>query len=155
MYYTMITTTTMNKATNKRTIGGSAKKISEMYERLKTDWDDFSSPLRKDKTELVVREIYNQKIVNIKTNAHNNNALERMSFDEGSEERRIRNALYFIEREIEEYKEDVDNILHNYRDIKNTIGDKQLRECNKLFKKCISDTHKDLNELKNKYVWDI
>lgn len=146
--------TEIDAPTNKR-ITGSANKISEMYETLKKDWNDFSSPLRKDKTELVVIGIDNQKIINIKTNVYNNNALAAMAFDDGSEERQIRNALHFIERDIEQYKEHVDNILHNYQDIKERIGDKRLRECNKELKRWILDTHNDLHELKNKYIWDV
>ena len=139
---------------NKRTTG-TANKISEMYETLKKDWNDFSSPLRKNKTELVVREIDNQKFINIKTIECNQNALASMCFDEGTEERQIRNALYFIEKDIEIYKEHVDNILHNYQDIKELIGDKRLRECNKELKRWILDTRNDLHELKNKYIWDV
>jgi hypothetical protein len=146
--------TELDVPTNKRT-NGSANKISEMYEMLKKDWNEFSSPLRKDKTELVVREINNQKIVNIKTNIYNKNALKAMAFDDGTEERQIRNAFYFIERDIEQYKQHVDNILHNYKEIKDRIGDKRLRECNKELKRWILDTHNDLHELKNKYIWDV
>jgi len=146
--------TELDVPTNKRTTG-SANKISKMYETLKKDWKDFSSPLRKDKTELVVREIDNQKFVNIKTNVYNKNALANMAFDDGSEERQIRNVFYFIEKDIEQYKEHVDNILHNYQDIKERIGDKRLRECNKELKSWILNTHNNLHKIKNKYIWDV
>lgn len=140
--------------TNKRKTG-SANKIKEMYEALKKDWNDFSYPLRKDKTELVVREIDNQKFVNLKTNIYNKNALQTMSFDDGSEERQIRNAFHFIEEDIEIYKEHIDNISYNYQEIKERIGVIALRNDNKILKKWISDTHKNLHDLKNKYVWDV
>jgi hypothetical protein len=139
--------------TNKRTTC-VANTISEMYETLKKDWKDFSFPLRKDKTELVVREIDNQKFVNLIKNEYNTNALKTMCFDEGSEERQIRNVFYFIEQDINQYKEHVDNILQNYKEIKERLGDKRFRECNKELKRWILDTHKDLNDLKNKYVWE-
>lgn len=146
--------TDLDAPTNKR-IKGAANKINEMYETLKKDWDDFSSPLRKEKTELVIRESDNQKIVNIKPNVHNRDALNWMAFDDGTEERQIRDVCYFIEQDIKQYAEYVDNILHNYQEIKDRIGDKQLREDNKELKRWISNTHKKLNELKNEYVWDI
>ena len=54
--------TDLDAPTNKRT-QGAANKINEMYETLKKDWDDFSSPLRKEKTALVVRKSDNQKMI--------------------------------------------------------------------------------------------
>ena len=72
-----------------------------------------------------------------------------------AEAKHIKEVCYFIEQDIKQYAEYVDNILHNYPDIKNRIGDKRLREDNKELKRWISNTHKDLNELKNKYIWDI
>jgi hypothetical protein len=151
--------TDLDAPTNKRT-HGAANKINEMYETLKKDWDDFSSPLRKAKMRelVVIRKNDNQNtkpIVNTKPNIHSMDALDWVAFDDGTEEKQIRDVCYFIERDIKQYAEYVDNILHNYQEIKDRIGDKQLREDNKELKRWISNTHKDLNELKNKYIWDI
>ena len=125
--------TDLDAPTNKRT-QGAANKINEMYETLKKDWDVFS--LRKEKMALVVRKSDNQKMI-------------------VNEAKHIRQVCYFIKQDIEQYAPLVDNILHNYPDIKNRIGDKRLREDNKELKRWISNTHKKLNELKNEYIWDI
>jgi len=151
--------TDLDAPTNKRTRGAN-NKINEMYETLKKDWDDFSSPLRKAKMRelVVIRKNDNQNtkpIVNTKPNIHSMDAVDWVAFDDGTEEKQIRDVCYFIERDIKQYAEYVDNILHNYQEIKDRIGDKQLREDNKELKRWISNTHKDLNELKNKYIWDI
>lgn len=157
--------TDLDAPTNKR-IKGAANKINEMYETLKKDWDDFSSPLRKDKTALVVRKSDNQKMIakiepaEFRENHYSPGHLWIFIGDmscgiEIAEAKYIKEVCYFIEQDIKQYAEYVDNILHNYPDIKNRIGDKRLREDTKELKRWISNTHKDLNELKNKYIWDI
>jgi hypothetical protein len=148
--------TELDPPNNKRTTG-AANKISEMYETLKKDYNDFSNPMKVANTEFVINNT-NVSIRVTEDNGYNSNCL---SFARGREDgnerhlKHIRNKCYFIERDIKLYAEQVDNILHNYQEIKERIGDKDMRESNKVLKKWISDTHKDLHELKNKYVWDV
>jgi peptidoglycan hydrolase CwlO-like protein len=98
--------------------------------------------------ELLIRQTDNQKIINIIPNEYSSNALAHKFADDETEESVVKDVCYFIEKDIEEYAKDVDNILHNYQDIKERIGDKKLKEDNKKLKKWISDTHKELYELK-------
>ena len=146
--------TELDAPTNKRT-AGAANKISEMYETLKKDYNDFSKPMKVANTEFVIEETdNNKKRVYIRKTETESNCLYPHGWEE-DDERDIKNTCYFIERDIKQYTEHVDNILHNYQEIKERIGDKMLREDNKTLKRWISDTHKKLHELKNEYVWDI
>jgi len=139
---------------NKRTTG-SANKISEMYETLKKDYNDFSNPMKVANTEFVIEETdNNKKRVYIRKTERESNCLCSHGWED-DDERHIKDTCYFIERDIKQYAGDVDNILHNYQEIKKRIGDKKLREDNKEFKRWILDTHKKLHKLKNEYVWDI
>lgn len=146
--------TELDAPNNKRTTG-AANKISEMYETLKKDYNDFSNPMKVANTEFVINNT-NVSIRVTEDNGYNSNCL---SFARGREDgnerhlKHIKNKCHFIERDIEQYKKHVDNILHNYQDIKERIGEKRLRECNKELKRWILDTHNDLHELKNKYIW--
>ena len=141
--------------TNKRTTG-VANKISEMYETLKKEYNEFSKHFKVANTEFVINNS-NVSIQVTEDDGFNRNCL---SFSHGRENGRerhikhIRNACHFIEQDINQYKEHVDNILQNYKEIKERLGDKRFRECNKELKRWILDTHKDLNDLKNKYVWE-
>lgn len=146
----------LDAPTNKRTTG-AVNKISEMYETLKKDYNDFSKPMKVDNTEFVINNT-NVSIHVTKDDGYNINCLSFSAGREYGYERHlkhIRHTCEFIERDIKQYAETIDNILHNYQEIKERIGDKRLRESNKEFKGCISDTHKKLYELKNKYVWNI
>jgi hypothetical protein len=64
-------------------------------------------------------------------------------------------VYYFINRDIIQYKEWLDDLIYNYERIKNRIGVEKLRSDNKYFKKMILDTRNDLLNLKSKYIWEI
>lgn len=128
-------------------------KIHVMYTKLKNDWNTFVAPLKKECTELVVTQTTNQKIVTIKPNIHNVDALDWVPFDDGTEERHMRDTCYFIERNIQQYGEYVKELLHSYRHIQKKIGNKQLKNDNKELEAMITRTHNQLDQLKNNYVW--
>ena len=145
--------TELDAPNNKRTTG-TANKISEMYETLKKDYNDFSNPMKVANTEFVIEETdNNKKRVYIRKTETKSNCLYIHGWED-DDEKDIKHICYFIERDIKLYKEHVDNILRNYQEIKEEIGDKRLREDNKTLKRWISDTHKKLYELKNGYVWE-
>jgi len=66
----------------------------------------------------------------------------------------IKNAYYFIDRDIIQYKEWLDDLIDNYEKIKNRIGIEQLRSDNKSFKEMILDTRKDLHNIIREYEWE-
>jgi hypothetical protein len=77
------------------------------------------------------------------------------TFEEDDDERHIKNAYYWINRQVIEYKEWLDNLIDNYEEIKNRISAEQMRSDNKWFKKSILDTLNDLHNLKSEYIWEI
>lgn len=134
------------------------KKVNEiknLYTVLKIDYDEFSRNL-KNNTILLINEINNKKYVSINAieSEYNINFLE-CDGSENDDERYIKNTLYFIKRDVTDYKKWLDNLLVNYDEIKQKIGIEMVRSDNKSFKKLILNTHQKLNNLKSEYVWKI
>lgn len=63
----------------------------------------------------------------------------------------VKNAFYFINRDIIQYKEWVLELTQNYKEIKQRISAEQLRNDNKYLKTAILDTLKQLHDLKDNY----
>lgn len=136
-----------------------AKKVNEikkLYETLEKEAQEFFGKFKKEKTELVIKKIKNKKYVSIKTSEteYNYTSLDTHGFED-VDEGNIKNTYYFINRDIIQYKEWLDNLINNYEKIKNTIGSKTLSEDNKYFKEMILDTQKKLKNLQNEYIWEI
>ena len=135
------------------------KKVNELkfrYEQLKNEADELFSKLKKDKSELVIKKINNNKNVSIRT-IETKYSITPLNFHgfEDDDELRIKNAYYFINRDIIKYKEWLDDLIDNYEEIKNRIGIEKLRSDNKSFKEMILDTLKDFRNLKDEYIWDL
>ena len=135
------------------------KKVNEiksLCENLEKEAHEFFSKLKKDKTELVITEKNNKKFVSIRTieTDYTITSLSTHGFED-YDERHIKNAYYFINRDIIQYKEWLDDLIYNYEEIKNRIGVEKLRSDNKSFKEMILDTRNDLLNLKSKYIWEI
>jgi hypothetical protein len=133
------------------------KKVNEikiLYEQVKKEADDFFGEFKKEKSKLVIKEINNKKYVYISAVEYNQTPLYIHGFED-DDERHIKNAYYFINRDIIQYKEWLDDLIDNYEEIKNRIGVVKLRSDNKLIKEKILDTRNDLLNLKSKYIWEI
>ena len=140
----------------KITYGKKVNEIKSRYEQLKHEADEFFSKLKKDKSVLVVTEKKNKKCVSIRTIETEYNVTPLCDrFYDDDDERRIKNAYYFINRDIIQYKKWLDNLIHNYEEIKNEIGVELMRSDNKSFKQNILDTLKDLHNLKSEFIWEI
>jgi hypothetical protein len=136
------------------------KKINEiksLYEKLKKESDEFFGKFKKDKSRLVIKKINNEKYVYIRAieTEYNITPLYKHGFEEDDDERHIKNAYYWINRRVIEYKEWMDYMIDNYEEIKNRISVEQRRNDNKWFKKSILDTLNDLHNLKSEYIWEI
>ena len=137
----------------------SNKKVTELkmlYEALKKDADEFFDKFKKEKSELNVKEMNNKKYVTIIPidTEYDITPLYRHGF-ENNDERRIKNVYYFYSRDIIQYKKWLDNLIDNYEEIKNRIGIKKLSQDNKCMKEWFLDTHKELTNLKNEYIWEL
>jgi hypothetical protein len=133
------------------------KKVNEikiLYEQVKKEADDFFGEFKKEKSKLVIKEINNKKYVYISAVEYNQTPLHIHGFED-DDEGHIKNAYYFINRDIIQYKEWLDDLIDNYEEIKNRIGVEKLRSDNKSFKEMILDTRNDLLNLKSKYIWEI
>jgi len=133
------------------------KKVNEikiLYEQVKKEADDFFGEFKKEKSKLVIKEINNKKYVYISAVEYNQTPLHIHGFED-DDERHIKNVYYFINRDIIQYKEWLDDLIYNYEEIKNRIGVEKLRSDNKSFKEMILDTRNDLLNLKSKYIWEI
>lgn len=127
--------------------------IKLLYEELKKEADEFFDKFKKENSELVVKEINNKKYVSI-IEAHGQTPLKFDVWDCG-DEKRIKNDCFFINQDIDYYKETVNNLIHNYNEIKNRIGIKMLRSDNKELKELILTTQTNLHKLKSKYEWEL
>lgn len=139
----------------KKIYGKKVNEIKLLLEELENETLEFFNQLKKDKTELVITEKNNKKIVSTRIieSEYYTHSLKTHGF-ENSDERRIKNAYLFINRDINQYKEWLDDLINNYEEIKNRISAEKLRNDKKLFKEMILDTHKDLHNLKSEYEWE-
>ena len=145
--------TDINKPINtKKTYHKKVNEIKSLYEELKKETEEFFSKFKKEKSTLVVKKMNNKKYVYISAVEYSQTPLYIHGFED-DEERHIKNAYYFINRDIIRYKEWLDDLIDNYEEIKNRIGIEKLRSDNKSFKEMILDTHKDFRNIKNEYEW--
>jgi hypothetical protein len=146
--------TTINKKSHH---GKPYNEIKKLYEILEKEAHDFFGKLKKEKTELVIKEINNKKYVSVRTieTVSNRTCLDCHGF-ENKDERRIKDAYYFINQDIKIYKEWLDKIINHYDEIKEEIGIKQIRTDNKSFKEMLLYTQdRYLYKLQNDYVWEL
>jgi len=146
----ILTQNNIKKSNNKK-----VNELTILYEELKKEKDEFYIKLNKEKSKLVIKEINKKKHVSICSTEYNTTPLEIEGFED-EDESRIKNAYYFINRDIEgSYKTWLDDLINNYEEIKERIGVKQIIGDNKSFKRMILETHEKLRNLKGKYIWDL
>lgn len=129
------------------------KKINELkllYEQLKKEADEFFGNFKKENSELVVKEMNNKRYVQIVSVDRDQTPL--LDYDE-KRIKRLKNAYYFINRDILKFKKWLDILIDNYKELKDRIGLKLLRSDNKIFKQMILDKHKDLCDIRSEYEW--
>ena len=137
----------------KKSNNNQVDEIKLLYEELKKEADEFFYKFKKENSELVVKEINNKKCVSI-IEVHGQTPLYIHGW-ESIDEKRIKNECFFIKREIDYYKETVNDLIYNYNEIKNRIGIKMLRSDNKALKEMILTTQTRLHKLKSKYEWEL
>ena len=152
---TEIITPIKNIIVDKKVIDNKdVNKINKLYEIVAKEMNEFINKLKKDKTELVINEINGKKYVTTIETECEQDCLYSHGFEDDNE-KYIKDTIYFIQQDINQYKKWIDNLLNNYEDIKNEIGIEHLRDDNKLFKKMILNTHTKLNNIKSKYIWEL
>lgn len=137
----------------KKIYGKKVNEIKLLLEDVKKEADEFFSKFKKEKSELIVKEMNHKKYVYISDVEYNQTPLDPHDF-ENNDERHIKNAYYFINQDIIEYKGWLDDLMDNYEEIKNRIGIDKLRSDNKSFKEMILDTRKDLYNIRSEYKWE-
>ena len=136
----------------KKSNNDKVKEIELLYEELKKETEDFFGKLKKEKTELVIKEMNNKKYVSFRDTEYNQPFLYIRHSLDNDYEKHFKYVLYFINRDIIEYKKMLDNLIYNYKEIKDMIGGKQMRSDNIEFKKLILKTQKDLHNIRSEYV---
>lgn len=136
----------------------SIYELQRLHETLQQTYDDFTIKFKVENTLFHVTDVpdMNNKyhVTILKTEDRlTYNCLTAGYWDDNADY--IKKELYFIQRYINNTKDDIDNVTCNYDEIKRRIGIKTLRSDNKYIKELILDTGKQLEDLKNKYIWDI
>lgn len=135
----------------KKSNNDKVNEIELLYEDLKKETEDFFGKFKKEKTELVIKNMNNKKYVSFRDTEYNQSSLHIHGL-ENDDEKHFKNIFYFINREIIEYKKFLDNLIYNYKEIKDRIGGRQMRSDNIEFKKLILKTQKDLHNIRSEYV---
>jgi len=144
-----------NPIYNKTKYGKKIEELIYLYESLKNDSYRFFNKFDKENTELIISgniHVSLQK-TNINTTCFHIHGFECNIEDK--DELYIKRAYYWITRELRQHELCLNNLLTNYESIKETIGIKTLNMDNKSFKEQIIETRIRLNNLTNKYIWDL
>ena len=142
----------INLDTNTNNEITSISEITSKFEELEKEAIEFFSKLNKDKTELVITNTNNKKVVSICTTEINTQGLYIHGFED-QDEKYIKKTFWFINQDIIQYKKWLDN--YDEEEIIKKKGVVTLKNDNKYFKKMILDTHKKLHNLKSKYTWEL
>uniref|UniRef100_A0A6C0AV47 Bacteriophage T5 Orf172 DNA-binding domain-containing protein n=1 Tax=viral metagenome TaxID=1070528 RepID=A0A6C0AV47_9ZZZZ len=135
----------------KKSNNDKVKEIELLYEELKKETEDFFGKFKKENTELVIKNMNNKKYVSFRDTEYNQSSLHIHGL-ENDDEKHLKKIFYFINRDIIEYKELLDKLIYNYKEIKNSIGGNQMRSDNVLFKKLILKTQENLHNIRSEYV---
>ena len=141
-------------------------KIEQNLKILQNLANEFLSKLKQDHTTYIITQNKNgAKIVSAillkpddpiyNININPKSVLVYGSDDFYEDERHIEKKCDSIELDIKLYEDMFVNLRNNYKDIKNTIGSEQLKIDNHAFLKQISDTLKELIDLKREYIWQV
>ena len=137
----------------KMSYGKKVNKIKSLCEELEKETEEFFGNFKKEKSELVVKKMNNKKYVSIRAVEYDQTPLQKHGFED-YDENHIKNAYYFINKDIIQYKEWLDGLIYNYEEIKNRIGVEKLSSDNKSFKEMILDTIKNLHNIRSEYEWE-
>lgn len=129
--------------------------LEELYKTLEKSAHVFFGKINKINGDIVVthNEKYDKKCVYIQEVVYNIFSLDMHGLEDDAE-RLIKQEYRVINQDIALYKKLLNDIVNNYKEIKNSIGVELIRKDNSLLKKMILDTHKQLNSLKNDYIWE-
>ena len=126
-------------------------KLKLLYENLEKEQEEYFGKFKKEKAEMVIREQNNKKYVSFRTVEYDSTPLRTHGWEE-SDERNIKEAYYFINRDIIYYKQLLDRLTYNYKDLKEELGGVQMRSDNITLKKWMLETQKVLRSIKSEYV---
>lgn len=160
LFLTLTQITEIIASTNKNEIiSKDINQIKKLVETLKKEFYEFFSKFNKEKSKLVICEINNKKYVTIcnlneEENHFNTKPLDIHGFEDYDEEY-IKKTYLFIKRNISKYEYYLDDLDNNYVQIKQNIGIQTIKSDNKVFLEMVLNTHKYLNKLKNKYIWEL
>lgn len=131
--------------------------IIVLFERLKNEANELFHMLRIEKSQIVIHNMNDVKVVSFIPNEYSTNALEWISVADTYEEEQFKNICNCIDKEIIQYNKIIKNLIKNYEEIKSVLSYKQLKNDNKQLLEMISTTHIKLMDLKNEYtyIWEL
>ena len=136
----------------KKNYNDHINKLKLLYENLEKEHEEYFGKFKKEKAEMVIRKQNNKKYVSFRAVEYDSTPLHTHGWEESDEEKRLKEAYYFINRDIIDYKELLERLIYDYKDIKETIGGVQMRSNNIVFKNCMLKTQKDLHNIRSEYV---
>ena len=134
----------------KRKIDG----IKLRCENLKIDAYDFFSKFKMEKTEITMKKTNNKTIISFTKTDYETKPFNFVGFDD-HDELYITGKYNTIMRDINNYKEILNNVTNNYKEIKERIGYKLFLDDTEQFKEMVSNTQKSLRDLKRKYLLNL
>ena len=160
----------------KKNYNDHINKLKLLYENLEKEHEEYFSKFKKEKAVMVIREQNNKKYVSFRDVEYDSTPLHTHGYEESDEERHLRDveydstplqtscheesdeerhlkeAYYFINRDINDYKVLLEQLIYSYKHIKETIGGRQMRSDNALFKNMMLKTQKNLHNIRSEYV---
>ena len=145
----------MNQSTVHNEIQKMMKTIIKPFEKLKKDSNDFFDKIDKPDAEFIITNINNKKHVSIEKIEPNHiiPSLYMHGFED-DDERHIKHVYRSIIKFIDECQE-IYNVIENYEQIKQNIGDENMTNSNEHLREGIIHAQTELYNLQNDYIWDI
>lgn len=136
----------------KKNYNDHINKLKLLYENLEKEHEEYFGKFKKEKAEMVIREQNNKKYVSFRAVEYDSTPLHTHGWEESDEERRLKEAYYFINRDIIYYKQQLEMLTYNYKDLKEQLGGVQMRSDNIILKKWILETQEKLHNIRSEYV---
>lgn len=136
----------------KKNYNDHINKLKLLYENLEKEHEEYFSKFKKEKAEMVIIEQNNKKYVSFRDVKYDSTPLHTHGYEESDEERHLKEAYYFINRDINDYKVLLEQLIYSYKHIKETIGGRQMRSDDALFKNMMLKTQKNLHNIRSEYV---
>jgi len=132
--------------------------LNKIYNKLHTEGKYLLDNLKKDRTKLIITKQNDKIYVYIKQQEaeSGNNCLNMCPYryEYAEECITIQDYCYYIEQEIKQYSEYIDDLNTNFTDIKKSIGIKLFREDSISFKTMLLKTQAKLDYLMKIYEWE-